>query len=162
MSTFSTISGSRNYTISTVSGSRIFFCPSLNFWIQKQHHFYNFWIQKFVGQFSQFLDPETALFFKFLDPETAPFLQFLDCHSITCFIMAGRSTVLDLTVDMNLRQTITLCISLSPWAFLLNNPIIHEPTTGKFNAQSLRWGWGKNQPKLFCDFLKHPARPITV
>ena len=64
--TFSTISGSRNHTISTVSGSRIFFV-----------HFYNFWIQKFFGPYSQFLDLETAVFLKFLDPETAPFLRFL-------------------------------------------------------------------------------------
>ena len=54
LSTFSTISGSRNHTISTFSASR-FFCP-----------------------FLQFLDPETALFLRFLDPETTLFLQFMD------------------------------------------------------------------------------------
>ena len=89
LSTFSTISGSRNRTISKVSGSRIFFVHFYNFWIQKrqyfcgfwiqkQHHFYNLWIQKFVGQYLQFLDLEIAVFLQFLDPETSPFLQFLD------------------------------------------------------------------------------------
>ena len=46
LSTFSTISGSRNHTISTVSGSRIFFVHIHNFWIQKLQYFCCFWIQK--------------------------------------------------------------------------------------------------------------------
>ena len=69
LSTFSTISGSRNGTINTISGSRNCLFHFYNSLIQKPHHFYNFWILKFFGPYSQFLYPETAVFLQFLDTE---------------------------------------------------------------------------------------------
>ena len=99
LSTFSTISGSRNRTISKVSGSRNLFVHFYNFRIQKLQYFCSFWIpsELSLGQVKvgptihraprrgqayipprSIGPPEIVEMVQFLDPETAKILQFLD------------------------------------------------------------------------------------